>query len=152
MPTRTTVCAVALLIALALLPGCATNTPREPTAPVAAPTASSAGDQVLASAFDSRRSGIEVTGGGTVTRILADDNEGDRHQRFIVRLASGQTILIAHNIDIAPRVGDLQVGDAVEFRGVYEWNEQGGTVHWTHHDPDGAHAPGWIKHKGAIYQ
>ncbi|RPI32003.1 MAG: DUF3465 domain-containing protein, partial [Actinomycetota bacterium] len=89
---------------------------------------------------------------GTVIRILADDTEGDRHQRFIVRLASGQTLLIAHNIDVAPRVADLREGDAVAFRGVYQWNAEGGLVHWTHHDPDGSHAPGWIRHEGRTYE
>jgi hypothetical protein len=87
-----------------------------------------------------------------VTRILADDLAGSRHQRFVVRLASGQTVLIAHNIDIAPRVAGLQKGDRVRFYGEYMWNEKGGMVHWTHHDPDGRHVAGWLKHNGRTYQ
>ncbi len=85
-------------------------------------------------------------------RILADDTEGGRHQRFIVRLASGQTLLVAHNIDVAPRVEDLREGDTVAFRGVYEWSDEGGTIHWTHRDPNGVHAPGWILHGGRTYE
>ena len=46
----------------------------------------------------------QVSGNGVVINILSDDNEGDRHQRFILRLPSGNTILIAHNIDRAPRI------------------------------------------------
>jgi Protein of unknown function (DUF3465) len=111
-----------------------------------------AGDEALARAFDEHAVDLEVQGSGTVARILSDDNEGGRHQRFILRLASGQTLLIVHNIDIAPRVDGLRVGDTVAFRGEYEWNEQGGTVHWTHHDPDGEHAPGWLRHRGRTYQ
>jgi hypothetical protein len=57
---------------------------------------------------------------------LPDDNEGGWHQKFIIRLLSGQTILIAHNIDLAPKIGSLQEGDTVEFFGQYEWNGKGG--------------------------
>jgi hypothetical protein len=84
--------------------------------------------------------------------MLDDDLSGSRHQRFILRLSSGQTVLIAHNIDVAPRVEGLQEGDSVSFYGVYEWNEKGGTVHWTHHDPAGKHMSGWLKHSGRTYQ
>jgi hypothetical protein len=58
-----------------------------------------------------------------VTRILADDNDGSRHQRFILEVGGGRTLLIAHNIDLAPRVTGLKVGDTVEFHGEYEWND-----------------------------
>jgi ABC-type glycerol-3-phosphate transport system substrate-binding protein len=114
--------------------------------------AARAGDEELGRAFDERARDLQVEGAGKVARVLEDDVEGGRHQRFIVRLTSGQTLLIAHNIDVAPRVEDLRVGDTVEFRGVYEWSEKGGTVHWTHHDPDGAHAPGWLRHEGQTYE
>jgi len=110
------------------------------------------GDPALALAFEQRASDLEVEGQGTVVRILADDTEGGRHQRFILRLASGQTLLVAHNIDAAPRIDDLRVGDVVAFRGVYEWGEEGGTIHWTHSDPESAHAPGWIRHDGRTYE
>ena len=110
------------------------------------------GDRALAEAFDERACDLPVEGAGTVVCILADDGEGDRHQRFVVRLASGQTVLAAHNIDVAPRVRDLRVGDTVEFRGVYEWSDEGGTVHWTHRDPDGTHVPGWVRHEGRTYE
>jgi hypothetical protein len=110
------------------------------------------GDAILAKAYREHAAGLEVGGQGTVTRILTDDTEGGRHQRFIVRLASGQTLLVAHNIDLAPRVADLRAGDTVTFRGEYEWNAEGGTIHWTHHDPAGDHTPGWIRHDGQTYQ
>jgi len=108
-------------------------------------------DSPIGRAFKNRTSNVQVEGEGVVTRILADDLSGSRHQRFIVRLESGQTVLIAHNIDIAPRVG-LQQGDSVRFYGEYVWNEKGGMVHWTHHDPAGRHVAGWLKHNGRTYQ
>ncbi len=95
-------------------------------------------------AFENRRSGVPVEGRGTVVRILPDDTAGSRHQRFIVRLETGTTVLIAHAVDVAGRVSPLEVGDALSFRGEYVWNPRGGIVHWTHHDPAGRHAPGWI--------
>lgn len=109
-------------------------------------------ESLIGRAFNEGTSGIQVEGEGAVTRILADDDEGSRHQRFIVRLASGQTVLISHNIDLAPRVAGLEEGDSVRFYGQYEWNDKGGTVHWTHRDPKGRHAAGWLKHKGRTYQ
>ena len=115
-------------------------------------TKSSSADQEIADAFANQQSGLAVSDSGIVDRVLSDDTEGGRHQRFILRLASGQTLLIAHNIDIAPRVSGLSVGDSVEFSGQYEWNDQGGVVHWTHHDPSGQHQAGWLKHGGVTYQ
>jgi hypothetical protein len=114
--------------------------------------AASAGDAILAKAFDDHARDLRVEGQGTVARVLKDDNEGGRHQRFIVRLASGQTLLVAHNIDVAPRVAALSRGDKVAFSGVYEWSAEGGAIHWTHRDPDGRQPPGWLRCNGRSYQ
>jgi hypothetical protein len=116
------------------------------------PTADGAGDAILAAAFRDRVHDLPVQGRGIVEKLLKDDTDGDRHQRFIVRLESGQTLLVAHNIDVAPRVEGLAVGDSVAFSGVYEWSAEGGTIHWTHHDPDGRHAPGWLRHDAETLQ
>lgn len=113
---------------------------------------SAARGDAIAAAFDAQRSGVQVTGAGTVSRILPDDDDGSRHQRFIVNLASGRTLLISHNIDLAPRIEALREGDSVSFNGVYEWNDRGGLVHWTHHDPQGQHEPGWLRHDGRLYE
>lgn len=75
-----------------------------------------------------------------------------RHQRFILTLSSGQTLLVAHNIDLAPRLASLKSGDSVAFNGVYEWNAKGGVIHWTHRDRSGRHQAGWLKHAGQTYQ
>ena len=119
---------------------------------VAEPDPSASGDEVIAQAFRQQSSGVRVTGEGVVTKVLSDDNDGARHQRFIVRLASGQTLLVAHNIDIAPRLDSLAPGAVVVFNGEYAWNAQGGVIHWTHHDPSGKHQAGWLQYGGAIYQ
>ena len=103
-------------------------------------------------ALAEQKSGAQFAGEGIVTKLLADDNEGSRHQRFILTLPSGQTLLVAHNIDIAPRLDSLRPGDSVEFNGVYEWNAKGGVIHWTHRDPSGRHQAGWLRHAGRTYQ
>lgn len=97
-------------------------------------------------------SGAHVTTSGTVVRILPDDNVGSRHQKFIVKLASGRTLLIAHNIDLASRIANLSLGDTVSFCGEYEPNDKGGVIHWTHRDPANHHPAGWIQHGGKTYQ
>jgi hypothetical protein len=106
----------------------------------------------LQDAYNNHKSDVQVQGIGTVVRILSDDTKGSRHQKFILKISSGQTILIAHNIDIAPRINLISNGDQVQFYGEYEWNKKGGVVHWTHKDPNGYHVGGWLKHKGKTYQ
>ena len=118
---------------------------------LASPAADS-GDEQIERAFADRRSDLQVRLSGRVERVLPDDLEGSRHQRFILRLATGRTLLVAHNIDLAPRVAGLAENDRVELYGEYEWNRKGGVIHWTHRDPRGNHPHGWIKHKGRRYE
>jgi hypothetical protein len=125
---------------------------RSSTQPVKTPQASSSGLGLIEKAYADRRSDQQVQVEGRVEKLLPDDRDGSRHQRFIVRLDSGLTLLVAHNIDLAPRVRDLTVDDRVELYGEYEWNERGGVIHWTHRDPRGSHPDGWIRHQGRLYQ
>jgi hypothetical protein len=111
-----------------------------------------ADDDQITRAFRERANDLWVRGEGEVLKLLADDLKGSRHQRFIIRMASGHTVLIAHNIDLAARLDNLERGDRVEFSGVYEWNDRGGVVHWTHHDPQGRREGGWIEHRGRRYR
>lgn len=117
------------------------------------PTSSAQSDSAVSRpSVEQWRAGQQVSGIGKVTRVLSDDNDGSRHQRFILQLSSGRTLLIAHNIDLAPRISSLRPGDTVSFYGEYETNPQGGVVHWTHHDPQGRHVGGWLEHDGRRYQ
>jgi uncharacterized protein DUF3465 len=115
--------------------------------PSAAPTPGAA---AVLEAFNARRSGVEVEAIGVVARRLADDRKGLPHERFILRVGD-LTVLVAHNTELAPPV-PVSVGDTVEVRGEYEWNQLGGVIHWTHRDPDCRHAPGWIRLRGRLYQ
>jgi len=98
------------------------------------------------------RSNQSIYQKGTVVKLLQDDNEGSRHQKFIVELENDLTLLISHNIDLAPRITSLKNGDQIEFKGEYEWNKKGGVVHWTHRDPKGNHEGGYLLHEGRKYE
>ncbi|MDQ1557991.1 MAG: hypothetical protein QOD32_1051 [Pyrinomonadaceae bacterium] len=132
--------------------GAATERRRTATVDTERRTATVADDSQISRAFESRASDVQVEGEGSVTRVLPDDLDGRQHQRFLVRLASGQTVLIAHNIEIAPRIDGLKEGDSVSFYGEYVWNEKGGVIHWTHHDPQGRHVAGWVKHNNKTFK
>ncbi|MEE4240978.1 MAG: DUF3465 domain-containing protein [Desulfopila sp.] len=106
----------------------------------------------LEEAVAQRLSDTPVSGSGVVIHLLSDDTKGSRHQRFIVQVDHDLTLLIVHNIDIAPRIDSLQKGDKVNFKGEYVWNNKGGLIHWTHHDPAGKNDGGWIQHQGTVYQ
>ncbi|HWB59910.1 MAG TPA: DUF3465 domain-containing protein [Chthoniobacteraceae bacterium] len=121
--------------------------------PLRAPAGGGAGSEMaLADAIRDHASDVQVEGSGRVEKVLPDDTEGEKHQKFILRLESGDTLLFAHNIDIAPRVDGLKEGDEIFFKGYYVWNDKGGIVHWTHHDPEGKHAAGYLKLDGRVYQ
>ncbi|MCF6244210.1 MAG: DUF3465 domain-containing protein [Sulfurovum sp.] len=109
-------------------------------------------DKILQLAFDNQEPKIQVYGIGKVIELLPDDTIGSRHQKFIIKLASGQTLLISHNIDLAMKIDTLSLNDTIEFYGEYKWNEKGGLIHWTHDDPDNKHIDGWLKHKGTTYR
>jgi hypothetical protein len=109
-------------------------------------------DAVLQQAYQSQQSNVQVQGVGYVIKVLSDDTKGSQHQRFIVKLNSKQTLLIAHNIDLAPRIPNLKKGDKIQFYGEYEYNKQGGIVHWTHKAMQGNHVHGWLKRNRVIYQ
>ncbi|MHC5012257.1 MAG: DUF3465 domain-containing protein, partial [Planctomycetota bacterium] len=58
----------------------------------------------VADLFRAQRSGVMVELEAEVVKVLGDDREGARHQRFLLAVGSDLTVLVAHNIDLAPRV------------------------------------------------
>lgn len=131
--------------------------PATPGAPVAATaTATAAAPQAATEDIDAliaaRRDNVQVTVTATVARILKDDNDGSRHQRFSFDTPAGHRVQVAHNIDLAPRIEGLKKGDRVTVYGELEWHAKGSVIHWTHRDPAGRHADGWIEFQGRKYQ
>jgi hypothetical protein len=106
----------------------------------------------IVEAYGAHRNLPQVQGSGVVVKVLKDDTNGLQHQKFLLKVTDNITILIAHNIELAPRVDDLQVGDTVAFKGEYVYTPKGGTVHWTHKDPRGNHESGWLQHNGKKYE
>lgn len=133
---------------LALLVALAASACQAPAA-----TATRAADNAaIARAFAEHRSELEVTAQGQVERLLSDEtSDTGTHQRFILKLSGAtQTLLITNNVSIGKRV-PAAVGDALLVHGEYIWNDQGGLVHFTHHDPDHSREGGWIERLGVRY-
>lgn len=149
-----------LLVILALCAALSLATCRAPTnnttgshslesMPVVASASMDAG--AIVEAYGAHRNVPQVQGSGVVTKVLKDDTKGLQHQKFLLKVSDHITILIAHNIDLAPRVANVNEGDTVAFKGEYIYTPKGGTVHWTHKDPRGNHQGGWLRHNNRTY-
>lgn len=85
-----------------------------------------------------------------IVRVLPDDNQGSRHQKWIVQLANGRTVLAVYNMDICDRI-PLVVGSTVSMGGQYIWDRNGGLIHWLHEDPRHNRPDGYVDLNGARY-
>lgn len=97
-----------------------------------------------------RQTGFMAEVDGTVARILMDDKEDPRNQKFTMRLTNGQMLLVTHDQEAAGRV-PVSVGDPVLVRGEYVWTETGGTLRHTQRDYSTRRLHGWIDHRGERY-
>ncbi|HVA37802.1 MAG TPA: DUF3465 domain-containing protein [Candidatus Dormibacteraeota bacterium] len=112
------------------------------------------GDRQLRLAVDQHHRPAEVTFSGTVASepvYFHSTRSGLTHEAFDVRTPSGLRAQVVENVDVGPRV-PVHRGDAVTVRGEYV-RDAGAThvVHWTHHDPSGRHAGGFIEAGGRRY-
>lgn len=149
---------LALIFSLTCIQGCVASSPRATgtdSEPAAAATdgasSSQQGQDGELIAAQNSRSRQYVTATATVKRLLKDDTRGIPHQRFLIELSNGTTVLVAHNTDRAPKV-PVHEGDTVTLHGEYIWTEKGGTLHWTHHSDSPMHESGWIEFNGERYQ
>ncbi len=115
------------------------------------PTANADDDRQIRQAQEAHMINAEVTGKAVVLKLLPDDRQGLQHQKFLLQLSNGTTILVAHDISYAPKV-PIVPGDQITIHGSYIWNSKGGLIHWTHHSDSPRHEGGWIQFQGQYYQ
>lgn len=109
------------------------------------------GAALIESAFQTRNSGQVVQLRGVVRTVLPDEREGLRRQRMTLELSGGRTLLVVHELESSSRV-PVAVGDVIELRGRYEWNNRGGQVSLTHTSATEGGPSGWIRHAGTDYR
>jgi hypothetical protein len=108
-------------------------------------------DHEIVQAQTSNLVNAEVKGLAVVKKLLHDDVVAPRHQKFLLELTNGTTILVAHNTDVAPQV-PIQEGDQLVICGSFIYNAKGGLIHWTHHSTSPRHQGGYIDFNGSRYQ
>ena len=110
-----------------------------------------ASDNDIIRAVNDRRRVNYVEGGSmTVTRVLPDDDDGRKHQKWMVRLSNGKTLQAVYNSDMCPEV-PIKVGDVIAMGGMFLWTNSGPMLHWLHHDPRANRPDGYVYVNGNYY-
>lgn len=109
-------------------------------------------DRDLAGAVEGHVNRRQFLEGGNmeVVKVLPDDNNGLKHQSWIVRLSNGRELRAVYNVDMCERV-PVRVGDRVAMGGEFIWTKYGGLLHWLHHDPRGQRPDGYVYLNGKFY-
>ncbi|HMF27656.1 MAG TPA: DUF3465 domain-containing protein [Candidatus Cybelea sp.] len=126
-------------LAAAALPACAATEPPD--------------DPALCAAYYAGRSHVEVVADGTVTRTLGvQQGRVSPHEGFLMRLGSGCSVIVRVevNTDFTGSI-PMERGQHVLVKGEYEYYPLGGVIHWTHRDPRGRHAGGYVATGDRIY-
>lgn len=98
----------------------------------------------LEQAFQQGRSGVWLSGHGTVVRELGGTGA---EQRFQVRVSDELTIVLRRDTQTASRIS-VQPEDRLSFHGRYDFHGGGGTVSMTHPDSSQPGGGGWIEVNG----
>jgi hypothetical protein len=117
---------------------------------------SDANNGAVYEAWRTGRSNVEVTAEGSIASMLGTvTGPSGAHEGFSLHLrgASGHglTVRVEDNVDLTGRV-PLSAGEDVEVRGEYVYDANGGIIHYTHRDPSGRHAAGFVRAGDALYQ
>ena len=105
-------------------------------------------NDALEDAFSQGRTGVWVSGHGTVVRELGGDAGT---QRFQVRVSPGLSLVVHHRVGASGRI-PVDRGDTIAFHGRYEFHGAGGQLALTHADPAQPGGGGWLRHRGLQYQ
>jgi hypothetical protein len=120
-----------------------------------APVGGDSANGAVYQAWAAHRSRVEVTATGSVARVLGTRlGPSGRHEGFLVHLRGaaghGLTVRVEANVDITGPI-PLSAGNDVEVRGEYIYDERGGLIHFTHHDPRGTHPGGYVRVGSLVY-
>jgi hypothetical protein len=146
---------IALIACCIVISGCANAQTQAPEAPSKdqtgkqSPSTSGDAEAIRAQQLQLVKVPLKVT--ATVKKMLRYDDRGLPHEKFLLVLSNGSTILVAHNTKMAPYV-PIQAGDIVTVSGEFIWNDKGGLIHWTHHTDTPNHVGGYIEFKGKRYE
>lgn len=111
----------------------------------------SSNDADLVRAVQDRRYVSFVTASQvTVSKVMEDDTLGKPHQRWYVRLSSGDEVFCVYNLDMGKRV-PLKLGDVISMGGEFKWTSRGALLHWLHHDPRNNRPDGFVEVGGTRY-
>ncbi|MBD5633735.1 MAG: DUF3465 domain-containing protein [Candidatus Eremiobacteraeota bacterium] len=107
-------------------------------------------------AWRSGRSHTQVTASGSVVRVLGlSHGPSGAHEGFLLHLRGsagrGLTVRVEDNVDVTGPL-PLTAGADVEVRGEYIYDALGGIIHYTHLDPRGRHAAGYVRIGDKVYQ
>ncbi|MBV8244623.1 MAG: DUF3465 domain-containing protein [Candidatus Eremiobacteraeota bacterium] len=102
---------------------------------------------------DAGASHVQVQYTGRVATVLGVmRGPSGNHEGFEVYYTSKgrkRFARVEDNIDITGPI-PMSPGDRVSFQGQYECDDY--VVHWTHHDPAGRHAGGYVEVNGRTYR
>lgn len=86
-----------------------------------------------ARAFRDRLSDVEIQGEGVIEALSPlPTSDGSPASEALVRLLSGHPVRV--RVDSTTIPGELGVGDTLRFRGLFRWDNEGGTVDLTEGD------------------
>ncbi|MBC7465045.1 MAG: DUF3465 domain-containing protein [Bdellovibrio sp.] len=85
-----------------------------------------------------------------VIKKLKDDNQGIRHQKWLVQSPAGQIILFVHNLELCQPL-DIEKNDMVQLAGEFKWTDKGALIHWAHFDPKKKRPDGYVEFKRRKY-
>lgn len=105
-------------------------------------------NDALEAAFAQGRTGVWLSGHGSVVRELGGD---DAIQRFQLRISDDLSIILVHRVGSAGRI-PAERNDTLAFHGRYDFHGAGGALAMTHADPAQPGGGGWVEHRGVRFQ
>jgi hypothetical protein len=110
-------------------------------------------DAAVCAAFQQQLSGVEVIADGTVAQKLGTaQGPSGEHEGFSLRLRSGcaLTLRVETNTAFTGPI-PLRVGERVTVKGEFDYDTDGGVIHWTHRAMGSHHQSGYVEAGGRFY-